>query len=61
MKLIVNEATRAGWTLDAALSEAMMRGWSGFKAEWVGNKGKKSLHSFEEVDYTSGLSPDGAF
>jgi len=61
MKLIVSEAAKAGWTVDAALTEAMLRGWSAFKAEWVVGKGKKSLHSFEEVDYTSGLSPDGAF
>lgn len=61
MKLIVNEAARAGWTVEAALTETMLRGWSAFKAEWVIGKGKKTLHSFEQVDYTSGLSPDGAF
>lgn len=32
---IRREAERAGWTMDAALSEAVSRGWRGFKAAWV--------------------------
>lgn len=32
---ISQEAATAGWTLDAALSEAVSRGWRGFKAIWV--------------------------
>ncbi len=32
---IRREATKAGMTLDAALSECCARGWQGFKAEWV--------------------------
>lgn len=35
MAAIRREATKAGWEMDAALTEAMARGWTGFKAEWV--------------------------
>jgi len=33
------EAGNAGWTLSAALAEAMERGWQGFKADWVKGNG----------------------
>lgn len=32
---IRREADKAGWTLEAALGEAVARGWRGFKADWV--------------------------
>lgn len=32
---IMAEAQKAGWSLDAALTEMAARGWTGFKAEWV--------------------------
>jgi uncharacterized protein YdaU (DUF1376 family) len=32
---IKKQATLAGWTLDAALTETVIRGWRSFKAEWV--------------------------
>lgn len=32
---IRNEATKASWTLEEALSECLMRGWQGFSADWV--------------------------
>ena len=32
---ILREATKAGWTMEAAISECCSRGWGGFKAEWV--------------------------
>jgi hypothetical protein len=32
---IAREATAAGWPLESALREAILRGWQGFKAEWV--------------------------
>lgn len=35
LKGIEREAKAAGWTLENALSECCMRGWIGFKAEWV--------------------------
>lgn len=31
------EAEKAGWTLEAALTECVVRGWQGFKAEWLTN------------------------
>ena len=35
---IANEAEKAGWTLEQALSECVARGWKGFKADWVADK-----------------------
>ncbi len=32
---IEEEARKAGWSLNAALSEAVSRGWQSFKAVWV--------------------------
>lgn len=36
---IANEAAKAGWDINDALTEAMTRGWQGFKADWVKGKG----------------------
>ena len=35
ISLIRNEAKNAGWTLEEALNEVILRNWTGFKAEWV--------------------------
>jgi DNA-binding Lrp family transcriptional regulator len=35
LKGLKREADKAGWTLEAAIEEATMRGWEGFKADWV--------------------------
>lgn len=35
ISLIRNEAKNAGWTLEEALNEIILRNWIGFKAEWV--------------------------
>jgi len=35
---IQREAEKAGWTLEQALSETVVRGWASFKAEWVVEK-----------------------
>jgi len=35
---IANEAEKAGWTLEQALTECVARGWRGFKADWVAEK-----------------------
>ena len=35
LKGIAREAQKAGWSLEAALQECAIRGWRGFKAEWV--------------------------
>lgn len=32
------EAGKAGWSMDAVLVECCMRGWTGFKAEWVAGR-----------------------
>lgn len=37
---IKREAEKAGWSLEAALSESVTRGWSAFKADWVAGKGE---------------------
>jgi uncharacterized protein YdaU (DUF1376 family) len=36
---IAKEAKKAGWTLEDALRECVVRGWRGFKADWVAGKG----------------------
>jgi len=35
---IAKEAKEAGWTLEAALQEVVVRNWQSFKAEWVAEK-----------------------
>ena len=35
---ISSEANKAGWTLEKALEECVVRGWQAFKAEWVATK-----------------------
>lgn len=50
LKLIINQAELAGWSLNDAISEAVARGWQSFKADWVnkdkdGNNGKKQNHA----------------
>lgn len=32
------EADKAGWSLETAIEESVLRGWRGFKAEWVANR-----------------------
>ena len=32
---ITNEANKAGWTLEKALEECVVRGWQAFKSDWV--------------------------
>ena len=36
---ITTEANKAGWTLEKALEECVVRGWQAFKADWVAKKG----------------------
>jgi hypothetical protein len=40
LKGIEREAQKAGWTLESALQECTVRGWRGFKAEWVLNRSR---------------------
>jgi len=43
VKRIAQEAQKAGWTLENALTECVARGWRGFKAEWVADKQSKNV------------------
>ena len=35
---LTSEASKAGWTLEKALEECIVRGWQAFKADWVATK-----------------------
>jgi len=43
LKGIEREAQKAGWTLESALQECTVRGWRGFKAEWVLNRSRSGF------------------
>jgi hypothetical protein len=38
MSGILKEADKAGWNLEDALKEVVLRGWTSFKADWVAGK-----------------------
>jgi len=40
---IEREARKAGWSLNAALTECCARGWAGFKADWVKTEAEKKM------------------
>lgn len=42
---LIKQAELAGWTLEQAMQECILRGWRGFKAEWVNvtKPGKQSI------------------
>ena len=46
---IAREASKAGVSLQAALETCCARGWTGFKADWLKDKGEQK--SFAEKDY----------
>jgi len=46
---IVKEANKAGWTLEDALKETIVRNWQSFKADWVLDK-QNTQQSFAERD-----------
>ena len=54
MRQIESEAGKAGWTVEAALTEAVSRGWQGFKADWVkqapGAKGREVAGGWMDKD-----------
>lgn len=56
VSLIRNEAKNAGWTLEEALNEIILRNWIGFKSEWVEAKDPKSVWVKAE-DYQPELPP----
>lgn len=47
LSTIRKEARQAGFSMESALAESCMRGWRGFKAEWM--KGQQSNGSSEPV------------
>jgi hypothetical protein len=67
MAAIQKEANKAGWSLDTALNEIVVRNWQSFKAEWVVDKQNKPngapkvYHDISQMDYTKGVSHDGSF
>lgn len=56
ISLIRNEAKNAGWTLEEALNEVILRNWVGFKAEWVEAKDPNAVWVKAE-DYQPELPP----
>lgn len=57
---IQREARKANWSLNAALTECCARGWAGFKADWVADKGpQKTQHQInqEGIARSLGLIP----
>ncbi len=57
---IVKQAELADWTLERALQEMCVRGWTGFQAEWVNksNGGQTRPHTkedFDKIDYGTGI------
>ena len=38
MQMLVEQAKLAGWSLESALKESVLRNWVSFKAEWVAKK-----------------------
>lgn len=59
---IRKEAQKAGWSLDEALSEIIVRNWQSFKAEWVVEKMSKSAQTNTSVmqGLTRGLIGGGS-
>lgn len=52
------EARKAGWSLEAVLRECIVRGWTGFKAEWIDKSKQDSwarkLASLESIEANHG-------
>jgi hypothetical protein len=46
---IKKEADKAGWTMDMALNEIIVRNWVSFKAEWVAKPENKADQVFTTV------------
>lgn len=47
---IKTEATKAGWSMQAAVAKCVARGWQGFEAEWVSNVKAPNGHRMTEGD-----------
>lgn len=44
---IQREAAKAGWSMEAALTEVCARGWTGFKASWVAEKTQQTETAYQ--------------
>jgi uncharacterized protein YdaU (DUF1376 family) len=53
LKGIEREALKAGWSLEAALRECVLRGWRGFKAEWVEKSARQEKESRKHDHYSN--------
>lgn len=53
---IAKEAAEAGWTLEAALQEVVVRNWQSFKAEWV--EKKQYFNKFDVAHITTPTPPN---
>lgn len=54
---IRREAGKAGWTMEAALGEAMARGWQGFKSDWVDKPKSPANDGGSFLAHLSGSGP----
>jgi hypothetical protein len=69
---VLNEAQKAGVSMNEALLICCTRGWGGFEASWLARNGgvqgnaavmqKQSRHGgFDKIDYREGVNADGSF
>lgn len=65
---VESESKRAGLEFTAAIAECCLRGWGGFKAEWLARDAMQkqsaapSKHGdFSSKNYREGVNPDGSF
>ena len=56
---ITKEAQKAGWSLDDALKETILRNWQSFKADWVTNK-SFAFQDIARVTVPGSTGPDPA-
>jgi uncharacterized protein YdaU (DUF1376 family) len=56
---IAKEAQKAGWSLDDALKETILRNWQSFKADWVTNK-SFAFQDIARVTVPGSIGPDPA-
>jgi uncharacterized protein YdaU (DUF1376 family) len=56
---IAKEAQKAGWSLDDALKETILRNWQSFKADWVTNK-SFAFQDIARVTVPGSTGPDPA-
>lgn len=54
LKRIRSEADKAGWTMEEALSEMCLRGWQGFRADWV-NKDVSGGDKVSKAEYIKAM------